>query len=357
MKNKNTFGLIMAGGIGSRFWPVSTEKKPKQFLDILGMGKSLLQITYERLCLTIPKENIYVLTNKIYIELVLEQLPALKKMQVLAEPKRKNTAPCIAYASAKIHALNKNATLVISPSDHLIIDVNKFCNQLETAINNSKKDNLVVLGIKPTRPDTGYGYIEFNSNKDPITGAIVDVARFCEKPNKSKAESFLKQGNFFWNAGIFVLSTKTAKKSFKQNAPTLYNSFYKEADIYWTKKETAFIDQAFEDSTSISFDYAIMEKAKNITMVLTDFDWSDLGTWGSVKEEIDKDENNNASISKGVYFFDSENCLFRGEEKKKYIIEGLKNFILIDSKDKFLLIPSDKEEFLKERLKQSGEKI
>ena len=347
----------MAGGIGSRFWPVSTEKKPKQFLDILGMGKSLLQITYERLTLSIPKENIYVLTNNLYTEMVLEQLPELKNSQVLAEPMRKNTAPCIAYASAKIHALNENATLVISPSDHLIIDVNKFSFQLEKAIVESQKNNLVVLGIKPTRPDTGYGYIEFNSNEPQMPGAIVDVARFCEKPNKSKAESFLKNGNFFWNAGIFVLSTKTAKASFKQNALNLYNSFFKETNIYWTKKERVFIDQAFEDSNSISFDYAIMEKAKNITMVLTDFDWSDLGTWGSIKEEIDKDENNNASISKGVYFFDSENCLFRGEEKKKYIIEGLKDFILIDSKEKFLLIPSDKEDFLKERLKQAGEKI
>ena len=206
----------MAGGIGSRFWPVSTEKKPKQFLDILGTGKSLLQITYERLCFTIPKENIYILTNQIYMELVLEQLPELKKTQVLAEPQRKNTAPCIAYASAKIHALNKNATLVISPSDHLIIDVNKFGNQLEKAINNSKKDNLVVTGIKPTRPDTGYGYIEFNSNQEPTPGAIVDVARFCEKPNKSKAESFLRQGNFIGMRVFLCLIQKQQKNLLKK---------------------------------------------------------------------------------------------------------------------------------------------
>ena len=346
----------MAGGIGSRFWPISTAEKPKQFLDILGTGKSLLQITYDRLIQTIPKENIYILTNTDYIELVKEQIKELEEEQILAEPQRKNTAPCIAYASAKIHSMNSQATLVISPSDHLIIDTNKFSLQLQRAIEEAQKEKLVVLGIKPTRPDTGYGYIEFFSNKKTTPGDVVSVVRFCEKPNKTKAKEFLNNGNFFWNAGIFIVQTKTIKQSFKKHAKQLYASFFTNSYTYWTNKEKEHISAIFSSVNSISFDYAIMEKAKNISMVLTDFDWSDLGSWRSVKDHVDLDENNNALIGNKSMLFESKNCLFYGVPQKKYLIEGLENYILVDSEDKLLIMPLEKEELLKERLKSIGEK-
>ena len=357
MKNKNTYGLIMAGGIGSRFWPISTSEMPKQFLDILGIGKSLLQITYDRLIQTIPAENIYILTNQAYIDLVKSQIEGLNENQILAEPQRKNTAPCIAYASAKIHSINKQATLVISPSDHLIIGTNKYSFQLQKAIEESKKEKLVVLGIKPTRPDTGYGYIEFDEKQKKEVGGTVSVVQFCEKPNKTKAKEFIAKGNFFWNAGIFVVQTKIIKDSFRIHSSELFELFYNEQQTYWTNKENEFINNAFLSAKSISFDYAIMEKAENISMVLTDFDWSDLGSWRSVKDHVELDQNQNAIIGNKTTLFESKNCLFYGLNKKKYLIEGLENYILIDSEDKLLLMPLDKEEFLKERLKIIGEKI
>ena len=355
-KNNNSYGLIMAGGIGSRFWPISTPEKPKQFLDVLGLGKSLLQITYERLILTIPKENIYILTNIKYCEMVLNQLPELTKDQILAEPERKNTAPCIAYASAKIHAINSKANLVISPSDHLIINVDKFSNQLQIAIDESQKDKLVVLGIKPTRPDTGYGYIEFENNITASASEIVSVRQFCEKPKLEKAQEFILRGNFYWNAGIFVVGTKTISELFLKYEKELYNSFFNSND-YWTNKEEVFIKKAFSNSENISFDYAIMEKAENISMVLTDFDWSDLGSWGSIKEHAASDDKKMVLINGDINYFDSENCLLYGQKNKIYIIEGLKNHILIDSEDKLLLIPFENEGSLKSKLKIIGEKV
>jgi len=357
IKNSNSYGLIMAGGIGSRFWPISTPEKPKQFLDVLGLGKSLLQITYERLILTIPKENIYILTNKKYSEIVIDQLPELTKDQILAEPERKNTAPCIAFASAKIHAINPNANLVISPSDHLIINSSKFSTQLQIAIDESQKDKLVVLGIKPTRPDTGYGYIEFDNKEGGVATDVVSVSQFCEKPKLEKAQEFVSKGNFYWNAGIFVVGTKTISDLFLKYEIDLYNLFFKNSNEYWAEQEDIFVKKAFSESENISFDYAIMEKAENTSMVLTDFDWSDLGSWGSIKDHASSDDKKMALINGNINYFDSENCLLYGQANKTYLIEGLNNHILIDSEDKLLLIPFENEGALKSRLKTIGEKI
>lgn len=348
----NNYGLIMAGGVGSRFWPMSTPQKPKQFLDVLGTGKSLLRLTFERLQITVPTNQIYILTNTSYLDLVLEQLPELTASQVLCEPMRKNTAPCIAFAAAKIYKSNPEATLIISPSDHLILNEARYNEIIATAVSvANNKNHLVTLGIAPTRPDTGYGYIEFDKNANVDKGQATDVIQYREKPNLETAKGFLEAGNFYWNAGIFVWRADVILEALKMFQPALFNLFGSDLSHYDTEKETEFVYHAFDKCEDISIDFAVMEHAKNVSVVLSDFDWSDLGTWGSLTEHLKKDENTNSIIGNNVFAFNSENCLVNVPKNKLVLIDGLKDYILVESEDMLMVLKSSNEQELKNYLK------
>lgn len=344
----------MAGGVGSRFWPLSTSENPKQFLDVLGIGKSLLRLTFERLQKFIPAEHIYILTNTSYEALVLEQLPELTSSQVLCEPERKNTAPCIAYAAAKIHALDPDATLLISPADHLIINEARFEEIIRTAWQTAQDGKLVTLGIEPTRPDTGYGYIEFEKTEQTQKGSACPVLQFREKPNLATAQAFLDAGNFFWNAGIFVWKSAVILEALAQYQSDIYQIFSAQPEVYGSAQEIAFLKDAFSACPDISIDFAVMEKAQNVSMVLADFDWSDLGTWGSLTTHLDKDTQQNSIIGQNVYAFDSENCLINVPHNKTVLLDGLQDYIVIDTADKLMVLRLSNEQKLKEYLKAMG---
>jgi mannose-1-phosphate guanylyltransferase len=344
----------MAGGVGSRFWPLSTAENPKQFLDVLGIGKSLLRLTFERLQKFIPAEHIYILTNTSYEALVLEQLPELTSSQVLCEPERKNTAPCIAYAAAKIHALDPTATLLISPADHLIINEARFEEIIHTAWQTAQDGQLVTLGIEPTRPDTGYGYIEFEKTAATLKGSACPVLQFREKPNLTTAQEFLNAGNFYWNAGIFVWQSSVILDALAKHQSDVYQIFSTQPDIYGTAQENQFLKDAFAACPDISIDFAVMEKAKNVSMVLADFDWSDLGTWGSLTTHLKKDAQENSIIGKNVFAFDSQNCLVNVPQEKTVLLDGLQDYIVIDTADKLMVLRLSNEQKLKEYLKAMG---
>ena len=344
----------MAGGVGSRFWPLSTTERPKQFLDVLGIGKSLLRLTFERLQKFIPAEHIYILTNTAYQDLVLEQLPELTAAQVLCEPERKNTAPCIAYAAAKINALDPDATLLVSPADHLIINEMRFEQIIETAWQTAQAGQLVTLGIEPTRPDTGYGYIEFEKTENTTKGSACPVLQFREKPNLATAEAFLSAGNFFWNAGIFVWKAAVVLEALKAHQTDIYEIFSTEPAVYGTDQEVDFLKKAFAACPDISIDFAIMEKAQNVSMVLADFDWSDLGTWGSLTTHLHKDAQHNSIIGQNVHAFDTNNCLVNVPAHKTVLLDGLQDYIVVDSDDKLMVLRLSNEQKLKEYLKSMG---
>jgi mannose-1-phosphate guanylyltransferase len=348
---KDNYCVIMAGGIGSRFWPMSTTQRPKQFLDVLGIGKSLLRMTYERLLHICPNENVYILTNAIYKDLVKEQLPELSDNQILTEPERKNTAPCITYAAAKIHAINPNATLVVAPSDHLILKEDKFVEIVNTAIQTANaSDRLVTLGIKPTRPDTGYGYIEFIEDGDILPGQVKDVKHFTEKPNRELAEIFLKSGNYYWNSGIFIWKSTTVLSALQKFKPDLHELFTSNMAAYNTPNEQAFVNACFAACEDISIDFAIMENAKNVDVVLATFDWSDLGTWGSLYTHLEKDYNDNAVIGKNVHMINSANCIVNLPNDKLALIEGLDNYIIVESDNMLMILNKTDEQNLKKYL-------
>ena len=345
---ENNYCIIMAGGIGSRFWPMSTPQKPKQFLDVLGIGKSLLQMTFERLTKIAPETQIYIMTNEGYVDLVKEQLPMISRSQILTEPKRKNTAPCIAYAASKIHSMNPNATLIVAPSDHLILKEDKFTEIVEIAIKTANQNNrLVTLGIKPTRPDTGYGYIEFTEKGDILGGQVREVKHFTEKPEREVAELFLKSGNYYWNSGIFVWTAKTILDALKKFKPELLGLFSEENGFYNTSNEQTSINHCFEVCEDISIDFSVMENAKNVDVVLANFDWSDLGTWGSVYTHLDKDYNGNAVIGDNVYMINSSNCIVNLPNSKLALIEGLNNHIVVESDNMLMILHKNDEQNLK----------
>lgn len=338
----------MAGGIGSRFWPMSTVQRPKQFLDVLGIGKSLLRMTFERLLHIAPAENIYIVTNANYFSLVKEQLPELSDGQILTEPERKNTAPCITYAAAKIHAINPNATLVVAPSDHLILKEDKFTEIVNTAISTAnKEDRLVTLGIKPTRPDTGYGYIEFVEDGDILPGQVKDVKHFTEKPNRELAEIFLRSGNYYWNSGIFIWRAKTILNALEKFKPELFHLFTDESSKYNTAEEQAYVNASFAACEDISIDFAVMENAKNVDVVLSNFDWSDLGTWGSLYSHLEKDYNGNAVIGDHVHMINSENCIVNLPSNKLALIQGLEGYIIVESDNMLMILNQHDEQNLK----------
>ena len=345
---KNYYALILAGGIGSRFWPISRTAHPKQFIDILGTGKTLIQQTYDRFLKIVPKENIFILTNESYIHLVQEQLPDLDNSQILAEPIMRNTAPCIAYGSHKILKLNPEASIVVAPSDHLIMDSEEFTRCIKKSLDTaSNHDCLISLGIKPSRPDTGYGYIQYNTKK--IGDDFFMVKTFTEKPNKELAKTFVQSGDFLWNAGIFVWSVKSILNAFKKYLPEM-NDIFKEGEaLYNTAEEQEFVHSAFSQCTNLSIDYGIMEKAENVYVLPSEFGWSDLGTWASVYDLSDKDYVGNAVIpSEMVIMYDSSNCMVNVPKGKLVIMQGLHDFIVVEDNNTLLICPRSEEQDIKQ---------
>lgn len=342
---KNTFVLIMAGGVGSRFWPKSRDNFPKQFIDILGIGKSLLQLTYERFLNVCPPENIFFLTNEIYADIVKKQIGLSSNDNIISEPCRRNTAPCIAYAAFKIASLDPEANLVVAPSDHLILKEVAFIDSIKKALEFAgTNDALVTLGIKPTRPDTGYGYIKFNSAGD---NGICKVEQFLEKPTLEKAQKFIQTDDYVWNAGIFIWNVETLLKAFKTSAVSIFDLFEKGTDYYNTERERDFISENYPLSENISIDYAVMEKANNVYTLPGDFGWSDLGTWASLHSVMDKDENNNSFAGKDSFFTDTTDCIVQVPENKVAVIKGLDNYIVVDDGAVLLIYPKHLEQEVK----------
>ena len=344
----NNFALIMAGGVGSRFWPVSRTSFPKQFLDILGTGQSLLQTTFTRFKKIVPVENIYILTNEIYRSLVKEHLPELSEHQIICEPVMRNTAPCIAYGTAKIRKINTNANIVVAPSDHLILDTDNFIETINKALDASEKhDCLITLGIKPSRPDTGYGYIQYSD--ELLCEDLHKVRTFTEKPSLEIAETFLASGDFLWNSGIFVWSANSINAAFDKFLPDMNEIFKEGQKHYNTEAESAYIQAGFQKCVNISIDYGIMEKADNVYVMPADFGWSDLGTWASVYELSDKDYVGNAVTNKEkVMMYNSSNCMVNVPKGKMVILEGLHDYIVVESNDTLLICPRKNEQHVKE---------
>ncbi|WP_248722148.1 mannose-1-phosphate guanylyltransferase [Seonamhaeicola sp. ML3] len=344
--NSNYYAILMAGGVGSRFWPVSTQDFPKQFHDMLGTGDTLIQKTFQRLSRLIPKENIFILTNARYNDLVLEQLPEVEQRQVLLEPAMRNTAPCILYASLKIQKENPNAVMIVAPSDHWIEDETTFAKNVQTAFDYcSNNKALMTLGIKPTFPNTGYGYIEYDKN---TSETVKSVDQFREKPDYETAKAFISAGNFLWNAGIFMWSAATVIEAFKRNQPELYELFESGISAYNTPDENEFILENYPKAENISVDYAIMEKSSNVHVIGAEFDWNDLGTWGSLYDKLDKDKHSNAILNAKSLVENAERNIVRAPKGKLVVIDGLNDYIIVDHDNTLLIYPKSKEQDIKQ---------
>lgn len=352
--NKNYYAVIMAGGIGSRFWPMSRQEFPKQFHDMLGTGQTLLQKTYSRLNRIIPSENIYILTNERYLDLTLEQLPEITKEQVVLEPAMRNTAPCILLSALKIHKKNPDALMLVAPSDHWIEDEQAYIEDVETCFTAAgKEDILMTLGIQPTFPNTGYGYIESAEVEEE---SIQKVKQFREKPDYETAKKFLASGNFLWNAGIFLWSTKSILNSFEAYLPTMYKLFANGNAILNTTKEEEFIEANYAKAENISIDYGILEKADNVFVKGASFDWNDLGTWGALYDKLDKDSDNNAVVNAEMIFKDAKDNMVLTTKEKLVVLEDLENYIVVDTEDVLLVYPKKKEQEIKELLQNVSDK-
>lgn len=346
--NKNNYLVIMAGGIGSRFWPVSTAEKPKQFLDMLGTGRTLFQHTVDRFKTICPPENILVVTSEKYTAIVKEQCPELVDANILAEPCMRNTAPCIAYASYKIKKLNPNANIVVSPADHLIEEVDIFRDAVEKGLNfTANNEAILTLGILPTRPETGYGYIE-TTDKD---AEIARVKAFKEKPQLDKAKEYLAQGGFYWNAGIFFWSLQTIIAAFEKYNLSLSTTFENGFSKLYTEDEVDFIKEEFPKCESISIDYSVMEKADNLFVQKATFAWSDLGTWGSLWEKSEKNDMGNCANVEKTNFYESSNNLIHTNSIKKVIVQGLEDYIVVEANGTLLICKKQEEQRIKEFLK------
>jgi len=344
--NQHHYAIIMAGGVGTRFWPMSTTQKPKQFLDILGTGETLLQQTYHRAAQICRKENIYVVTSNLYEELVQEQLPDLLPENILCEIARKNTAPCIAYASYKIHKRDPKAITLVAPSDHLVKKEETFVKAISSCFEKAEsQDCLITLGIKPTRPDTGYGYIQFiKSDVEEKDKRINKVKTFTEKPDAEMANFFMDSGDFLWNSGIFVWSTNSIIKAIEKYDPELGNVFKEGWDYYNTPKEKDFVARAYAICKNISIDYSVMEKADNVYVRSSIFGWSDLGTWGSLYSHIDKDESKNAIVGKNIMTYDCNNCIVQVPKDKLVVLQGLEDYIVVESEGILMICKKQDEQ-------------
>lgn len=351
--NNNYYAILMAGGVGSRFWPVSTTDFPKQFHDMLGSGETLIQKTFARLSKLIPTENILILTNERYNDLVLQQLPMVKPEQVLLEPAMRNTAPCILYASLKIKKQNPNAVMVVAPSDHWIEDETAFTDDLQQCFDFCQEKNaLMTLGIQPTFPNTGFGYIEFDkADANPIK----KVSQFREKPDYETAKSFLEAGNFLWNGGIFIWSVQSVTEAFETFQPQMNTLFEQGWDSYNTSQEQHFIKDYYAQAENISIDYAILEKANNVYVLPATFDWNDLGTWGSLHEKLDKDHQNNAVVNATVILENASNNIIRSNAQKLVVIDGLDDYIIVDNDNVLMIYPKSKEQDIKKITARANE--
>jgi len=348
--NSNHYCIIMAGGIGVRFWPISRTNAPKQFIDILGTGETLIQQTVKRFRKIFPIENIFIVTNENYKDLVKEQIPELSDRQIILEPARRNTAPCIAYANFKIKEINPNAQIVVAPSDHNIIKEDVFLDVISRGLEAiSKNDWLLTIGIKPSYPNTGYGYIQYNEDKrsEDFTD-IFDVKTFTEKPNYEMAKQFIDSGDFLWNAGIFMWSLKSINQAFEEFLPEIYTLFEQGEGLYNTSGETEFIKKTYEICRNISIDFGIMEKAQNVHVLSADFGWSDLGTWGSLYEVRSKDAHQNAVSGKKVRCYDTQNCIITVPNDKLAIIQGLEDYIITESKGVLLICKKENEQQIRQ---------
>lgn len=347
--NKNYYAVIMAGGIGSRFWPFSRTKHPKQFHDVLGTGKSLLQQTAERFFNVCPKENIFIVTNKDYEGLVKEQLPFLSDDQILGEPIGRNTAPCIAYACYKIRSKNEKAVVIVAPSDHVITKEQEFTETILTGLlSASESDILITLGIKPSRPDTGYGYIQYHENSET---KLKKVKTFTEKPALDLAKKFIESGDFVWNAGIFIWNIKAITESFKNYMPEMAETFEEGKKQYWSEKEEGFIAKAYSQCKNISIDYGVMEKAENVFVLLSDFGWSDLGTWKSLYDISPKNEDKNV-LTGNIITSETKDCIIKTPNEKLVVVHGLKNFIVAEYDGVLMICKKDDEQKVKDFVAQ-----
>lgn len=345
--NKNYYAVIMAGGVGSRFWPVSKKSFPKQFHDILGSGKTLIQQTFSRLEQLIPKENIFILTNEIYQDLVQQQLPGIQPEQIVLEPSMNNTAPCILLSALKIHKKNKNALMVVAPSDHWIEDEKTFLKELQQAYAacDREKNLLMTLGVKPTFPNTGYGYIQF---KKTSATPIKEVLNFTEKPDYKQAKSFLEQGNYLWNAGIFIWSTQSILNEFEQHLPEMYSLLSGGEKVLNTPEEQAFVNENYPKTQNISIDYGIMEKAAHVCVLPAEFDWNDLGSWGALYDELEKDSDDNVVVNAQTYLENSKHNIIHTSKGKTVVLKDLSDFIVVEDEQILMIYPKNDEQGIKQ---------
>jgi len=335
----------MAGGVGSRFWPFSRNNRPKQFLDFFGTGRSLLQMTYDRVHHLVPTENILIVSNVIYKDLILEQLPEIKADQVLLEPNRRNTAPCIAYAVNRIKAMTDKANIIVAPSDHLIMKENDFLDTIRVGLDFVEKNNcLLTLGIKPSRPETGYGYIQIDEGETNMR----KVKTFTEKPNAELAQVFFETGEFYWNSGIFLWNLQTIDQAFKDLLPEVATRFDVGKEFFNTPKEQEFIDEMYPSCPNISIDYGIMEKASDVYVLCSDFGWTDLGTWGSLYEMSPKDEHENVTLKCKTVFYESENNIVALPSEKLAVIQDLEGYIVAESDNVLLICKRENEQKIRQ---------
>ena len=350
MQNKNYYCIIMAGGVGARFWPMSNSTTPKQFIDVLGDGKTLIQKTFDRFAKICPKENIYIVTNKAYQEITREQSPDIAEEQMMLEPYRRNTAPCIAYANYKIKSKDPNAVIVVAPSDHCILKEDIFVDVIKNGLSITETNPcLLTIGIRPTSPNTGYGYIQYNEDERFMGNpSVYSVKTFTEKPELEMAKSFLESGDFLWNAGIFMWSLPTIEKAFETYLPDINDLFKEGIGIYNTPEEEAFIDRIYQVCRKISIDYGVMEKADNVKVYAADFGWSDLGTWSSLYELRKKDNNLNSVVGNHVKMYDSEKCIVNMPRNKVVVIQGLEDYIVVENNNMLLICKKSEEQQIRQ---------
>jgi len=342
--NKNLYVVLMAGGVGTRFWPYSRNSRPKQFLDVLGVGKTLLQATYDRFLPLCPRENILIVTHEEHLEVTRQQIPEMEAQKILTEPMRKNTAPCIIYASLKIYKENPDAVIVVSPSDHLILDEAEFQQTIKSCFDQAKnQDKLLTLGIKPIRPETGYGYIQYIDGK---AAALKKVKTFTEKPELALAKKFIDSGDFVWNAGIFIWGVKAILEAFRKHLPEMMEVFEEASVRFNTDQERTALQTAYAQTKSISIDYGIMEKADNVYVWLSTFAWSDLGSWSSLHDNSVKDTNNNA-ISADSLVYETRNSVIKGPKDKLIVVQGLNGFLVGAFDNVVIVCEKDKEELFR----------
>lgn len=351
--NKNHYCVIMAGGIGSRFWPLSRTEKPKQFVDILGIGKTFIQMTFERFASFIPTENFVVVTGEIYKDLVLEQLPQLEEDQVLLEPMRRNTAPCLAYAAYKLKKQNPDAVMVVTPADHLIMDTKTFSDVMQKSLVHAEKHkHLLTIGITPSFPSTGYGYIEVEDTEVSFS----KVTSFKEKPDYDRAVEFIADGNYRWNSGMFVWSVSAIDEALRSYLPVVANLFQSVEQYYYTSEEQKEVNRVYEQSESISIDYGIMEKADNVYVTSADFGWSDLGTWTSLYEQSTKDKDDNVLSGDEILATNTQNCFVKQLNPNKYVVvDGIKDLLVVDTEDVLLICNRTDEDYVKVVIDRANE--